>query len=58
MATVRRVTPRTKIEPISAGSTVGKMRHFRKVVKDEVIDLMLVVGIDRFNTPIPSTRRI
>ena len=58
MATIRRVTPRTKIEPISAGSTVGKMRHFRKIVKEEQLAFEAVIGVGRFTLPIPSTRRI
>jgi succinate dehydrogenase/fumarate reductase-like Fe-S protein len=58
MAT-HRIPCKTKIAPISPGSTVGKMRAFRKIVRDECVDLLDVIGAGvRFNTPIPASRRI
>ena len=56
---VRRTSKRrTVIEPVSGGSTVGKMKLFRKVVKGEVEDFANVIGVGRFNSPISKTRRI
>ena len=40
------------------GSTVGKMTHFRKVVKAECVEFMDVIGAGRFTLPIPASRRI
>ena len=40
------------------GSTKGKMKLYRTTVKAEVVEFMDVIGAGRFNTPIPSTRRI
>jgi hypothetical protein len=36
----------------------GKMKLYRKIVHAEVVEFMDVNGAGRFNTPIPSTRRI
>lgn len=55
---VRRVAPLVGVKVIACKSTVGKMKLFRKVVRDEVVDFADVIGVGRMATPIPSTRRI
>ena len=57
--TIRRVAPLVgaQVKPIGH-TTVGKMRHFRKVVRDEVVELSDIIGVGRMASPIPATRRI
>ena len=55
--TIRRAVPRTKIEPISAGSTVGKMKLYRKVVKEETVSMDCIIGVGRFESPKRINRR-
>lgn len=55
---VRRVAPLVGVKVIACKSTVGKMKLFRKVARDEVVDFADVIGVGRMATPIPSTRRI
>ena len=48
---VRRVASRTHVEPVSAGSTVGKMKLYRKIVKEEQCSFESVIGVGRFESP-------
>ena len=57
--TVRKVAPIVGVQVKSLGhSTVGKMRHFRKVVREEVVEFADIIGVGRMSSPIPATRRI
>ena len=48
MAT-HRLASKIKVAPVSAGSTKGKMKLFRKIVKAECTDFMDVIGVGRFS---------
>ena len=54
---VRRIASRTHIEPVSAGSTVGKMKLFRKIIKEEQCSFEAVIGVGRFESPKRIVRR-
>ena len=58
MRTVHRI--KQALTPVvqKSGSTSGAMRAYHGAFKGEVIDFASVQGVGRFNTPIPSTRRI
>lgn len=56
---IRRVAPLVGVQVKSLGhTTVGKMRLFRKIVRDDVVELADIIGVGRMSSPIPATRRI